>query len=272
MKFAPGRQARERNAPLGPAAAGLTGAFGMKLFTGWLWRRDWSFWRAARRRRCPAPYTAASDVDAPYAAAPMSAGRLRPRCRRYAPGPRYGYGPRCCRRRRSTPCCATTGFRRSASRRLRGFVYTIAVIDRGGEDGRLVIDARNGRIIRFMPAYRIGGDNFDDDLERPTGPSGLCRRRPIRGAPRPPASSAAPQPSRPAPCRCREPRARRCRRPIRCAAKPAAAPVKQAAAPCSRSRPRCRQPPPATTGVGSSQARRRRSLPTQDMPHVQGLE
>ena len=40
--------------------------------------------------------------------------------------------------------------------RLRGFVYTIAVIDRGGEDGRLIIDARNGRIIRFMPAYRMG--------------------------------------------------------------------------------------------------------------------
>ena len=38
----------------------------------------------------------------------------------------------------------------------RGFVYTIAVIDRGGEDGRLVIDARNGRIVRFMPAYRMG--------------------------------------------------------------------------------------------------------------------
>ena len=38
----------------------------------------------------------------------------------------------------------------------RGLVYTIAVIDRNGEDGRLVIDARNGRIIRFMPAYRYG--------------------------------------------------------------------------------------------------------------------
>ena len=48
--------------------------------------------------------------------------------------------------------------------RLRGFVYTIAVIDRGGEDGRLVIDARNGRIIRFVPAYRMG-DNFDEEPE-----------------------------------------------------------------------------------------------------------
>ena len=44
----------------------------------------------------------------------------------------------------------------------RGLVYTIAVIDRGGDDGRLVIDARTGRIVRFMPAYRMG-DNFDGD-------------------------------------------------------------------------------------------------------------
>ena len=35
----------------------------------------------------------------------------------------------------------------------RGFVYTIAVVGRDGDDGRLVIDARNGRIVRFMPAY-----------------------------------------------------------------------------------------------------------------------
>src|SRR5947209_1875346 len=38
--------------------------------------------------------------------------------------------------------------------RQHGFVYSIAVIDRGGEDGRLVIDARNGQILRFMPADR----------------------------------------------------------------------------------------------------------------------
>jgi len=36
----------------------------------------------------------------------------------------------------------------------------IAVLDRGGEDGRLVIDGRNGRIIRFVPASH-GGQAFD---------------------------------------------------------------------------------------------------------------
>ena len=54
--------------------------------------------------------------------------------------------------------------------RLRGFVYTIAVIDRGGEDGRLIIDARNGRIIRFLPAYRMGGDNYYEEQSALRGP------------------------------------------------------------------------------------------------------
>src|SRR6201995_3437472 len=35
----------------------------------------------------------------------------------------------------------------------RGMVYFIAAVDRGGTDGRLVIDARNGRILRFTPSY-----------------------------------------------------------------------------------------------------------------------
>ena len=40
------------------------------------------------------------------------------------------------------------------------------------DDGRLVIDARNGRIIRFVPAYRMGaGFNDDLDLSVVPGPS-----------------------------------------------------------------------------------------------------
>jgi len=48
-------------------------------------------------------------------------------------------------------------FRRSELRSCAAVVYTIAVMDRRGDDGRLVINARNGRIIRFMPAYRRDG-------------------------------------------------------------------------------------------------------------------
>ena len=73
----------------------------------------------------------------------------------------------------------------------RGFVYTIAVIDRSGDDGRLVIDARNGRIVRFVPAYRMG-DNFNEDMTATYGPAGpLPPVSPVRGPPRPPVSIPA---------------------------------------------------------------------------------
>ena len=92
----------------------------------------------------------------------------------------------------------------------RGFVYTIAVIDRNGEDGRLVIDGRNGRIIRFVPAYGPADGRLGDPAAAragavvPAAPmtrvSMPCRCRVmgrraalppptvIRGVPRPPAS------------------------------------------------------------------------------------
>jgi hypothetical protein len=78
----------------------------------------------------------------------------------------------------------------------RGLTYVIAVIDRGGEDGRLVIDARNGRIIRFTPAFRTGyygerngyyGDRYAPPP--PYGPPGvLPPMAPLSGDARPPAS------------------------------------------------------------------------------------
>ena len=86
----------------------------------------------------------------------------------------------------------------------RGLVYVISVIDRGGDDGRLVIDARTGRIIRFVPAWRMG-NNPNEDLTTTYGSrSGRCRRSArIRGAPRPP--GYVPQGRKPhAACRCRK--------------------------------------------------------------------
>jgi hypothetical protein len=70
-----------------------------------------------------------------------------------------------------------------------GYFYTIAVMNRGGEDGRLVIDARDGRIVRFVPAYRVGS-NYDEAVP-PAYPAGAGPLPPInqaRGVPRPPAS------------------------------------------------------------------------------------
>lgn len=37
----------------------------------------------------------------------------------------------------------------------RGDIYTVAAVDQNGEDGRLLIDARSGQIIRFLPAYGL---------------------------------------------------------------------------------------------------------------------
>src|SRR6266404_5813454 len=95
------------------------------------------------------PYTIVSDVEGPYAAMPPE-----------IPAPRYGLTL-------MPPIEVYTILRESGFLPLgipqrRGLVYTISVIDRGGDDGRLVIDARTGRIIRFMPGYRMG-DNFGDD-------------------------------------------------------------------------------------------------------------
>jgi hypothetical protein len=70
-----------------------------------------------------------------------------------------------------------------------GYFYTIAVMNRGGEDGRLVIDARDGRIVRFVPAYRVGS-NYDEAVPPayPAGPGPLPPINQARGVPRPPAS------------------------------------------------------------------------------------
>ena len=77
------------------------------------------------------------------------------------PPPRYGYGYGYEERGPAPALLPSTevyavlrdnGFSPLGIPRLRGGVYTIAVIDRRGDDGRLVIDARDGRILRFMPA------------------------------------------------------------------------------------------------------------------------
>ena len=127
----------------------------MKLFTGSL-AAGLVLLAAGAQAQVPygnarSPYAAASDFDAPYAAAPPA-----------IPGPRYGYGPSLLPSTEVYAVLRDNGFSPLGIPRLRGFVYTIAVIDRGGEDGRLIIDARNGRIIRFMPAYRMG-DQFNEE-------------------------------------------------------------------------------------------------------------
>jgi hypothetical protein len=218
------------------------------------------------------PYTAASDFDAPYAVAPPVAPGPRYVPGPYdAPGPQHGYapGPGLLPSTEVYSVLRDNGFSPLGIPRLRGFVYTIAVIDRGGEDGRLVIDARNGRIIRFVPSDRMG-DNFYEDQGALRGPSAAPLPQAhgptqapthVQAAPRP--SKAASQvASRTVPV----PKAS----PV--AAKPAPAPVKQAAA-APAPKPTEVQAATSPTVTGSVPAEPAPQIaPTQDMPNVQGLE
>ena len=186
-----------------------------------------------------------------------------------APGRSYGSGPSLLPSTEVYSVLRDNGFSPLGIPRLRGFVYTIAVIDRGGEDGRLIIDARNGRIIRFVPAYRMTGDNYYEDQSTLGGPSvapppQAQRRRPNQA---PDHVQAAPRPSRPAHVASRTvpmPKAS----PI--AAKPAPAPVQQAAAPAPKPA-EVQAAAPVTTGSAPAKPAPQ-IAPTQDMPTVQGLE
>jgi len=223
----------------------------MKLFTGSL-AAGLVLLAAGAQAQVPygnarSPYAAASDFDAPYAMAPPA-----------IPGSRYRYGPSLLPSTEVYAVLRDNGFSPLGIPRLRGFVYTIAVLDRGGGDGRLIIDARNGRIIRFMPAYRMG-DQFNEE-------SRVIDSSP--GAPPPAHASGSPRPgpkvaSRTVPV----PKAN----PL--AAKPAAPePVKQAAAPAPKPAEIQAAAPPAVTTGSAPEKPVPQIAPTEEMPKPQGLE
>ncbi len=190
------------------------------------------------------PAMRVSDVGGPYAAMPPEA-------------PLPGYGPRLLPPMEVYAIVRESGFSPLGIPQQRGLVYTISVIDRGGDDGRLVIDARTGRIIRFMPAHRMG-DNFNEDLNAAYGPVGPLpppTNSSTRRAPRPPlpiphvaSRSATPLPKA-APH----------------AARPEAAPAQQSAA---TAKPAEAQPS-TTVGVAKPPVQ---IQPTQEMPKAQGLD
>jgi hypothetical protein len=249
----------------------------MKLLTGWVMSAGLVLTAAAANAQALAPhetgdpaYTAVSDIDGPYAAMPPDAP-VPPR-----------YGPALLPAPEVYTVVRENGFSPLGIPHQRGLVYTIAVIDRHGDDGRLVIDARNGRIIRFMPAYRMGG-NYNEDMTGSYGPVGpLPPVSAVRGPPRPPMSiprvasrmpAAVPVP-RAAPPRAGEvPRAGEIK-PL--AATPAPAPAQQSAA----VQPKPTEAPPAPQTAAPQAAAPTveakpaapQILPTQDMPKAQGLE
>jgi hypothetical protein len=225
----------------------------MKLFMGLAVSAGLVFVAAAANAQALAPTgtgrplaTRVSDVGGPYAAMPPEA-------------PPPGYGPRPLPPLEVYTIVRESGFSPLGIPQQRGLVYTIAVIDRGGVDGRLVIDARSGRIIRFMPAYRMG-DNFNEDLNLAYGPVGPLpppTNSSYRRAPRPPLPiphvarrSAAPLPKAPPE-----------------AAKPAAPPVQQSAT-AKPAEAQASSPSP-TVGVAKPSVQ---IMPTQEMPKAQGLD
>jgi hypothetical protein len=238
----------------------------MKLFTGWVLSAGLVLTAAAANAQVLAPnpngrpaYAVVSDFEGPYAAMPPDA----------PVPPRYGYGPTLLPPQEVYTVVRDGGFSPLGAPQLRGFVYSIAVVDRRGDDGRLVIDARNGRILRFMPAYRMG-DNFRGDMTYgPVGPAPAIS--PVAGAPRPPASiphlasrspSSVPLPKA-SPPRTDE------MKPL--AAKPAAEPAQQSAAVQAKPADTATAPPAAAPAAAAKPAAPA-ILPTQEMPKAQGLE
>jgi hypothetical protein len=205
------------------------------------------------------PTTAVSDIGGPYAAMPPE-----------VPGPRYG--PALLPPTEVYTVLRENGFLPLGIPRQRGFVYTISVIDRGGDDGRLVIDARTGRIIRFMPAYRMGDNSNDDLTYGPAGP--LPPVSAVRGPPRPPLSIPrvasrtptvpTPRPSPQAAAGEPRPLAANPAAPSKPAAEPA---QQQSAVVQAKPAPQTAAPAPVEAKPAAPQI-----LPTQEMPQAQGLD
>ncbi len=222
------------------------------------------------------PNTAVSDFDGPYG--PPEAQSPRP----YGYGYERGPAPALLPAEEVYAVLRENGFSPLGIPRLRGNVYTIAVIDRRGDDGRLVIDARDGRILRFVPAFGPGfgmGPAYDEGAMLPYGSHGALPPPTVirSGPPRPPASiphvasrtvplpkaaplhSAAPvavaKPISPEPApQAHAPQAQPSQQAVAVQAKPAEA-APQASAPTVG------QAKPAPT-----------ILPTQEMPAARGLD
>jgi hypothetical protein len=234
----------------------------MKLFKGWVMSAGLVLSATAANAQVLAPnemsrppYSAVSDVAGPYAGMPPEAPVAR-------------YGPMLLPPTEVYAILRDNGFSPLGIPRQRGLVYVIAVIDRGGDDGRLVIDARTGRIIRFAPAWRMGNNFYGGyDAYDPPGlppPAGM-----VRGEPRPPESAPPRLASRTPPVPLPKPPPPHAGEIKPQAAKPvpAPAPTQQSAA------VKPADAPPSAAAPAPVEARPAPQIqPTQDMPKVQGLD
>jgi hypothetical protein len=206
------------------------------------------------------PYQKVSDFEEPYGGpppAPVPYGAPPPPYGAPPPGVPYGYEPALMPPREVYAVLRENGFLPLGIPHRQGFTYEIAAMDPDGEDGRLVIDGRNGRIIRFMPAPWMG--RYHDS--RLTSPYGAQAAVPpptmIRGVPRPPAPiphvSSRDVTSRPVPL-------------------PAPKPAETAAAQPQPQPHVISAAPPSTAGTVGEAKPQPVIKPTQDMPPVQALD
>src|ERR1700760_251382 len=115
-------------------------------------------------------YSAVSDVDGPYAAMPPQERGYQER----------GYeAPRLLPAPEVYTVLRDNGFSPLGAPQQRGMFYSIAVLDRRGGEGRLVIDARNGQIVRYAHGYPA-------DVAVGYGPAEPPPLSGGRGPPRPP--------------------------------------------------------------------------------------
>lgn len=256
----------------------------MKLFTGWVLATGLVLTATAAHAQIVTPseagrplYRSVSDVSGPNVGGPYAA--MPPE----APRPGYGYGPTLLPSIEVYTVVREAGLSPLGIPHLRGFIYTIAVIDRSGNDGRLIIDARTGRIIRLVSAHGIG-DNFNDDPAVVYGaPGTLPPPTNVRGAPRPPRAiphvasrtvpvpKASPLAGKPAPELAAKPAPEQAQQQT--PAPPQTPPPQQTAATTPKPAEAQTPPPPAAATTSTAQAKPTAQIaPTQDMPKVQGLE
>lgn len=89
------------------------------------------------------PYRPGPYGQGPYAAIPPSYGRPAPDARPMLPPSQV------------VAVLRSSGYSPLGRITQRGWIYTVAALDPNGDDGRLIIDARTGRIMRFVPAMEV---------------------------------------------------------------------------------------------------------------------